>query len=181
MENIKLIFNFAGVIMYFISFVYATQNIYYNLVYQSCFSNVLQKIIYTKLFFNRMNFTFIEGLHGGTLVYLHEENHLFYHTNDRNGQNEYTCYETILPEEYCSTKGEKEKKLRCSAKIFINKENICRRNKMQHYNHPNHDLAFRDLKTLHEIKEKCRFLSEWCPISAHKISAKEIFMVELAK
>lgn len=132
-----------------------------------------------------MDYTLIEGFHGGTLVYLHQEKHLFYHTNDRNGQAEYSCYETILPEEYhCNEHGEKQqekKKIRCSAKIFINNENTCRRNKMEHHDHSNHDLLFRDLKTLHEIKEKCRFLSEWCPISAHKISAKEIFMVELAK
>lgn len=131
-----------------------------------------------------MNYTNIEGFHGSTLVYLHDEKHLFFHTKNRNGQDEYNCYENILPAEYSQSNQMNDtgkEKLRCSAKIFINGEKVCRRNKIQHKDHGNHDLTFRDLKTLHEIKEKCRFLSEWCPLSAHKISVKEIFMVELAK
>lgn len=137
-----------------------------------------------------MDYTYIEGFHGGTLVYLHEEKHLFYHTNDRNGQIEYSCYEKMLPTEYSQPCNDQmanrqhnveKKKMRCSAKIFVNGENVCRRNKMQHYSHANHHLVFLDLKTLHEIKEKCRFLFEWCPLSAYKMSAKEIFMIELAK
>lgn len=131
-----------------------------------------------------MNYTRIEGFRGGTLVYLQEEKHLFYHTNDRNNHAEYCCYENILPNEYSKVNregGSEKKKLRCPAKVFVSGENVCRRNKMQHHDHGNHDFVFRDLTTLHETKEKCRFLSQWCPLSAFRISAREIFMVELAK
>lgn len=53
-----------------------------------------------------MDYTYIEGFHGGTLVYLHAEDNLFHETHNRNGQVEYNCYESILPDEYSVHCGE---------------------------------------------------------------------------
>lgn len=124
-----------------------------------------------------MEFSYIQGFHGSTLLYIHEEKHLFMKTNDRNGRTEYICYEVALSKEKYRYE---EPKIKCNARAST-KQNMCKRNKVEHQQHANHELVFRDLQTLNAIKEKCRLLSEWCPSSAHKISAKEIFMIELAK
>lgn len=124
-----------------------------------------------------MEFTYIKGFRGGSLLYLHQEKHLFYQTHNRDGRLEFSCYDNNLPKDYKSSEQQSRK---CNAKVIV-KEDICRRNNTDHQCHANHELVFRDLQTLNEIKERCQKVSEWCPISAHKISAKEIFMTMLAK
>lgn len=131
-----------------------------------------------------MEFSYIQGFHGGMLLYLHEEKHLFVKSHDRNGQVEFICYEeTLSKEKYkndeVATQGQ-QKKTKCTAKSFV-RDNHCRRNKIQHQVHPDHELVYQDLQTLNAVKEKCKLLAEWCPLSSHKISSKEIFLVELSK
>lgn len=59
---------------------FASQNIYYIFV---SFIHAIVAYIVAKIvnwIFNRMDYTFIKGFHGSSLVYLHDEKHLFYHT-----------------------------------------------------------------------------------------------------
>lgn len=131
------------------------------------------------MFFSLMDFTHIPGFRDGhLLLYLHNEKHLYMQTHDRSGQIEYICYEHVVPVGYRVDNNEKIKK--CSAKT-IKRDGRCRRNAVVHQNHPNHELIFKDLQSLNAMKLKCRSLAEWCPNSSHKISAKEIFMIELSK
>lgn len=129
--------------------------------------------------YRTMEYSLIQGFSDGPhkLLYLHRENHLFYHTNNRSGQDEYTCYDHLLREDYKSENNHSK----CTARVFLNDQKQCRRNRIAHNAHQNHELAFRDLKTLNAVKEKCRLLQEWCPLSATKVSAKELLAVELAK
>lgn len=124
-----------------------------------------------------MEYKLIQGFREGQhkLLYLIAENHLFYHTHNRSGQDEYSCYEHLLRDDYKTGNHSS-----CRARVTL-KNNVCWRNSTAHNGHPDHFLAFRDLETLCAIKEKCRLLSDWCPLSASKISAKELLSVELAK
>lgn len=125
-----------------------------------------------------MEYTLIQGFSDGPhkLLYLHREKHLFYHTNNRCGRDEYTCYDNKLREEYKSGNGHQK----CTARIFLTDDG-CRRNSIAHVDHQDHELAFRDLETLNAVKDKCRLLREWCPLSACKISAKELLAVEMSR
>lgn len=125
-----------------------------------------------------MEHSFVSGFHSGTLMYLHEEKHLFRKVNDRKGQEEWMCYESILPQMY--RLNELDPPTKCTAKTF-RIENLLRRNQIAHSHHHDHELVFRDLVSLEAMKEKCRKLAEWCPLSSYRIPAKEIFMTELAK
>lgn len=128
-----------------------------------------------------MEYTLIQGIHDGPhpLLYSHDEKRLYHFTNDRSGRIEYTCYDHLLRQEYKSSIGAH---LKCTARAML-QNNDCMRNGIAHkcdHNH-NHELAFRDLQTLNAVREKCRLLSEWCPLSASKVSAKELLAIELAK
>lgn len=125
-----------------------------------------------------MEYSYVQGFReGNDLLYLHDEKHLFVQKHNRNGQIEYTCYQQLLNQEYSTNVPPITE---CTAKSIV-RDGRCRRNAVAHQDHPNHELVFADLKSLNAMKEKCRNLKEWCPNSSHKISAKEIFMVELSK
>lgn len=125
-----------------------------------------------------MEHSFVSGFHSGTLLYLHGEKHLFRKVNDRNGQEEWMCYESILPQIY--QLNEPNPHTKCTAKTF-RKTNSLRRNQTSHSHQHDHERVFRDLVSLEAMKEKCKQLAEWCPLSSYRIPAKEIFMTELAK
>lgn len=123
---------------------------------------------------------FIQGFHDGhDLLYFPSEDHLFYQSHVRAGQVEYTCYEKCRPGQYASPEGQSPDS-KCTAKVIV-KDGKSRRNQTRHTKHENHGLIFRDLQTLNTVKDKCRKLSEWCPLSSSKVSAKELLSIELAK
>lgn len=126
------------------------------------------------------NHTIIQGFHEGhPLLYLQEERHLFVRSNERSGQVEYACYEKHRSNRY-KNPNHQEENSNCTARVFL-KDGVVRRNSIQHKNHENHELIFRDLQTLNAVKEKSRMLLEWCPLSSSKVSAKELLATELAK
>lgn len=127
-----------------------------------------------------MQYELIQGFHDSAhqLLYAPGEKHLYVQKYNRSGQLEFICYESILPQEY-RNKNEPNHS-NCTARAIL-RENICYRNQISHQGHQNHELVYRDLKTLNAVKEKCKKLVEWCPLSAAKISAKELLAVELSK
>lgn len=127
----------------------------------------------------KMDHCFIKGFHGGDILYLKEEKHLFYRKIARNGNVEYACYQSILLKNKKRSKSD-VKVIPCTARAIIH-GNECSRNKIKHSKHDNHELIFRDLETLNAVKEKCKILQEINPIVSHKASAKIIFLQEMAK
>lgn len=126
------------------------------------------------------DYAFIQGFHEGhPLIYLQKEKHLFFQSNVRSGQIEYTCYEKFRSDRYKSS-NHQEAHSKCTARVFV-KDGIVRRSSFQHTNHENHELIFRDLQTLEAVKEKSQKLLEWCPFSSSKVSAKELLAIELSK
>lgn len=122
--------------------------------------------------------TLIQGFHDGhPLLYLHGEKHLFYRSNERSGHVEYSCYEKSRPDRY---KNNKEANVKCTARVFLDNGRVYR-NQIRHQCHENHETIFRDLQTLEAVKEKARLIKKWCPLSASKVSAKELLAVELAR
>lgn len=125
-----------------------------------------------------MKHCFIEGYKGGNLLYLEDEKHLFVRKSGDNGEEVFICYQSIL------AKGNKNKQStqpNCTARVKLDANKICTRNKIAHTNHENHEIYYRDLKTLNAVKKNCRILREIIPITAHKVSVKEIFLQEMAK
>lgn len=120
---------------------------------------------------NRLAYSFTKGFHDGNLlVYLPEEKHLYYKTNDRpSGQQDYACYEKIL------NKGHN-----CKSRFHLSADMSCWKNNVPHSDHENHELTFKDMQTLDDMRKKCRYIVDNFP-SAHKIPLKEIFMSEMVK
>lgn len=109
------------------------------------------------------------------LLNLHEEKHLFYQTHEKNGKVYFACYHKIVPEEY----GQQSS---CPARCNIDTTSrVCQRNGSPHTDHANHEVIFRDLKSLNSMKDACRYLQQNFPFSAHRIPIKEIFIHEMAK
>lgn len=124
------------------------------------------------------NYTLIQGFHAGNcLLYLPGEKRLFFQSNVRSGQVEYTCYAKLCPDKYKTRKNTQSK---CTARVFLTDGNA-RRNGIRHHCHEDHELIFRDLQTLNAVREKCTKILEWCPLSASKVSAKELLSMELVK
>lgn len=125
-----------------------------------------------------MEYCFIEGYKGGKLLYLKDEKHLFVRKSGENGEEVFICYQTIL---YKGNKNKQSEHLNCTARVKLDANKICTRNKIAHTSHENHEIHFCDLETLNAIKENCQILQKIIPITAHKVSAKEIFLQEMAK
>lgn len=124
-----------------------------------------------------MEYCIFKGFHGGDILYLKEEKHLFYRKIERNGSVEYACYQSIL----LKNKNQSKSITPCTSRAKIDGNKVCSRNTICHSKHANHEVIFRDLVTLNAVKDKCRMLQEILPIESHKASAKLIFLREMAK
>lgn len=123
-------------------------------------------------------YTFIEGYKFGNLLYLEEEKHLFVRKSGDNGEQIFICYQSILAK---SNKKKEAAQPNCTARVKLTANGICTRNKIGHTNHENHEIHFHDLEILNAVKENCRTLQNIIPITAHKVSVKEVFLQEIAK
>lgn len=125
-----------------------------------------------------MDYCFIKGYKGGSLLYLEDEKHLFVRKSGENGEETYICYQSVLAK---SNKKKKMTQPNCTARVKLDGKKICTRNKIAHSKHENHEILFRDFETLNAVRKNCRTLQKIIPITAHKISAKEVFLQEIAK
>lgn len=125
-----------------------------------------------------MEYCFIDGYKGGKLLYLKDEKHLFVRKSGKNGEDVFICYQTILAK---GNENKQSTETTCTARVKLDVNKVCTRNKIAHTEHECHEIHFRDLETLKAVKDKCRLLQSIIPITAHKVSMKEIFLQEMAK
>lgn len=118
-----------------------------------------------------MEYCFTKGFKGGDLLYLQDEKNLFVRKKVENGEETYICYQSVL------AKRNKEV-ANCTARVKLNGDKECTRNKISH---TTHEILFRDFESLNVIRKNCRMLRRIIPITSHKISVKEIFLQEMAK
>lgn len=121
-----------------------------------------------------MDYVVIKGFHSGMLLYVPSEKHLYVRKSSRNGTVYLTCYDTII------SKNDINNEVFCSARCHL-QQNTCVRTEAPHTNHENHEMIYKDLVSLNAMKDTCRLLAEWFPISAKNIPIKEIFLMEMAK
>lgn len=113
------------------------------------------------------------GFHGGVLYYSAKERHLYVQRGKmRNGDPYLACYDTVFNKSIS----------KCSAKRVYNTANrYSRSTNPNHTKHGNHEIIYRDLVSLNNMKNQCRYLAQNFPTSAHKIPIKEIFLQEMAR
>lgn len=121
-----------------------------------------------------MAFQLLVGFNNGKnpLLYLREDKRLFVQKISRYGKTEYICYDSIL--------SGKNKAECCRARVTISGE-ACTRNQIAHSCNGTHEIIYRDLNSLNEMRERCRSLRFACDTSSHKISVKDIFLQVIAK
>lgn len=124
-----------------------------------------------------MEYIEVAGFNGGLWYYLPAEKHLFKRKDERNGNVYLTCYDS---KDTAKMKREDLSFKPCMARCIL-KNKLYFRTGVDHNNHGDHEITFRDLISLNAMKDRCRFLAEHFPHSSHKISIKEIFLLEMAK
>lgn len=116
----------------------------------------------------------VTGYHGGTIYYSTEEKHLYVKRGKtrKGGEAYLACYDTILdkPNSQCPAK-----------RVYTKVNGHSRSTNPLHSNHENHEIIYKDLISINNVKNHCRYLAENFPTSAHKVSIKEIFLLEMAK
>lgn len=147
-----------------------------------------------------MEYRFVTGFNGSKLVYT--DKHLYnLKCNRPNGNVEYICYQKILnkrtKEEKTQSDGSQSQGMEelemnlaeqdtgcqpnCGARVIIKPDKTLSRNKIQHTNHNNHEIIVADLESIDEMEKVCTFIRENIPLSAHKVSPKDIFLQVMAK
>lgn len=121
-----------------------------------------------------MDYVLIQGFQSGALYYVPSEKHLYVRKSSRNGNVYLACYNTII------SKNEKNNNESCSARCHV-KLNTCVRTGTPHTKHVDHEIIYNDLVSLNAMKNTCRLLAENFPISAKKISIKEIYLMEMSR
>lgn len=126
-----------------------------------------------------MEYKFITGFKGSKLVFA--QNNLFNFKCTRpNGNVEYICYQSILSKK--TNNASKQNIVQnCSARVIIKPDKTIYRNKIPHTNHNNHEAIVSDLESIDDMEKVCTFIRENMPLSAHKVSPKDIFSQVMAK
>lgn len=128
----------------------------------------------------KMDYQIIQGIRGGKLLHVLSEDMLYVPKVERNGMQEYVCYQTIL----CTPKKKNlpnEDRTKCTARVRIRRDGTLQRMTVQHTQHHNHDLIARDMNKRKNMKKKARRLRDDYPQDAHKIPIRHIFQNEIDK
>lgn len=108
------------------------------------------------------------------LLYLEGEKHLFCRKDYSKDRSKiyYSCYDNL----------NENKTAKCKARCSINVQTKeCTRNGAQHTGHDHQDVTYRDMVSWNSMKDHAKYLATNFPMSAQKISIKEIFLNEMAK
>lgn len=89
---------------------------------------------------------FITGIRrDGQLLYVPSEKHLYVKWADRNGGVDYICYQTILVKNKQQNSGKNIPI--CTSRMKVTSDGKCRRKKIFHTKHENHEAIYKDLNT----------------------------------
>lgn len=143
-----------------------------------------------------MEHRILEGFRKGSkLVYI-DENLYFRKVKRPNGNEEFICYQQILDkqlkkdfiqsnqpgdETVAMICDESRNKTYCTARVVLKLDGTFSRNSIAHTKHGNHKNIVADLNSLREMESLCNNMREKLPLSAHKLSPKEVFLQVMAK
>lgn len=115
------------------------------------------------------------------------EKNLYVTQARRNGKEEYICYQKILCKTQNKKKSKKNKKRRysssipCTARIIIDGNGKCKRNKVIHSNHDNHELIYKDFVTKNNIIDRSIAIKNVLEGLPADVPIHDVFTHELAK
>lgn len=113
----------------------------------------------------------VEGKRKGSkLVWIPEENHLYYIKDERGARKVYLCYQN-----------REDKNSSCPARRFIDSDGQVTSNQIPHANHPNHEQIYNDLKTRSKIIQSCIQASTALEDLHVTVPTQQIFTRELAR
>lgn len=123
------------------------------------------------------------------LVYVLEENNLFVTQAKRNGKEEYICYQKFLSKTGNKKTSKKSKKRRngknssnpCTARIVIDANGKCYRNKVPHSAHDNHEFIYKDMVTKNRIISRSLAIKDALDGIPLEVPTHDVFTHELAK
>lgn len=110
------------------------------------------------------------------LLWISVDQNLYYKKCNRNGNEEYECYQTILRK---NRKMEYEA-MYCTAGAVI-KNGVCSHTTVRHTFHSNHKEIYVNLKARNSILDKCKAIKEITEDFCITVPARDIFTREMAK
>lgn len=113
----------------------------------------------------------IKGKYGGDMLYVPSEQMFYtFEAERKDGTKIFVCYQTVL------TRNDSNQ-IKCSSRVRLFPNGTCERMDLflPHTTHPDHEQLVRDKKSMHTMKEQCRYLRETHPEDAHKIPNRRIF------
>lgn len=118
----------------------------------------------------------LKGFNGKNVYYDPKGKYLYSRNNGYKGTSYLKCFEDVKG----AKKKNREEWLPCGGRrrLDANGKSWPSHN---HAKHKNHESVYRDLISLNDMKEKCRFSAKNYPGLTHKMSTKIIFLTEIAK
>lgn len=109
-----------------------------------------------------MEYEYVQGFRRtSNLVWLPIEKLLYAKHDNRNGKAEFVCYQKVLQNNKNQNNKKKRKNntenkeneeiLKCTAKVLIDSDGRCVRNKIAHTCHDNHELIYKDMISKNKV------------------------------
>lgn len=119
---------------------------------------------------------FREGSH---LLHVPSEDHLYVLKTNRGGQKIYICYQTLLfgPKKNGQSTHEEDC---CTARVRLISDELCEK-MSEHSCHKSHKQIISDMKSVNNMKKKCKNLKKNHSHDSHKVSTRNIYQQEIAK
>lgn len=120
-----------------------------------------------------MDYELVRGLQATSML-LYMLGTLYVKKCERNGRQEWICYQSVLSKNKCKNEPN------CTARVII-KDGIASRNKVKHTDHHTHEVLYADMVSANNMKEQIQFLRDNYPEMVHMIQVDNIFHKEIAK
>lgn len=114
------------------------------------------------------------------LLYVPSEQMLYVWNRNRNGIDEFVCYQTVLADK---KKKDHSSHKECFSRVRCLLNGKCERMNVfvPHTEHDSHRIYYEDKMKMAAMKEKCQFLASNFPEAAHRIPNRHIYQREIAK
>lgn len=127
----------------------------------------------------RLTYEKIRGHRVDTYLYwIPQEKCLYVKKEERAGNIECICYQTILAN---PRRNGHDEVIKCTARRIIDSQNQVSCNGVPHSNHCNHEMIYKDLITRANISDACYGVKNLCGNIPVKVSVGDIFTREIAK